>query len=172
MFGITQYAEEDTISNMCQYPVYPCQCSNEVTDTLSLMWVKASSSSASVNHIIPLVPKRGIFIMSSIMRCVSTIQKKILGTARGHLSAPQSSTYHPIKVSFDRCLMRRFGQCCLSLDGDERDNTCTQGIDWISCENCGGWYHSVCVGVCKDYVSSISTPFYCMCTNLSMEPEM
>ena len=173
LFAISQYAEEGTYSEVCQYPVYPCQCNNEVTDTISLMWVKVDSSSTSLNHIIPLVPKRGILFWMALCDTAFRVQK--IGTARRNISAPhvQPSTDHLINVSFDRCLMRRFGQCCLGLDGDEDDDTCTQGIDWISCENCGGCYHNIiCVGVCKEYISSISTPFYCMCINHSSEPEM
>ena len=85
-----------------------------------------------------------------------------LATARGNTPALTQSSPYPIKVSYDRCLMRRFGQCCLGLDGDDQDESCTQGIEWIGCENCGGWYHSVCVGLGKD---SMATPFYCMCNN-------
>ena len=59
MFAVAQYAEEDTTSDYYQYPVYPCQCSNEVKDQVSLMWVKNTPSSTSLNHLIPLVPKRG-----------------------------------------------------------------------------------------------------------------
>ena len=75
-----------------------------------------------------------------------------------------SSIQHPAlsQVSFEHCLMSRFGQCALALEGDQVDKSCTEGIEWIACGKCEGWYHSVCVGVCKSFVTYKT--FYCMCT--------
>ena len=54
---------------------------------------------------------------------------------------PTVSKPAPLQISYGHCLMIRYGQCAIALEGDEADETCTEGIEWITCDNCGGWYH-------------------------------
>lgn len=58
---ISQYSETE---NFLLHPMYPCQCFNDVLEDreVSIMWVKNVPDSVSLNHIIPLVPKRGKII--------------------------------------------------------------------------------------------------------------
>ena len=83
---------------------------------------------------------------------------------------PTVSKPIPLQISYGHCLINRYGQCAIALEGDEADETCTEGIEWIICDNCGGWYHMVCIGVCKAFLST--NPFYCMCSSsVSTSPD-
>ena len=147
--------------------MYPCQCLSDILQDreVSIMWVKNVPDSVSLNHIIPLVPKRGtipahIKINSSDLCVYINFIASLRATPIHGTSVSKSA---PLQVSYRHCLMIRFGQCAIALEGDDADETCTEGIEWITCDNCGGWYHTVCIGVCKAFLSS--NPFYCMCSS-------
>lgn len=52
-------------------------------------------------------------------------------TAKNRLQyTPQTDTI--VKVSYDRCVMNRYGQCSLSMFGDPSDEASLTGIAWIA----------------------------------------
>ena len=147
--------------------MYPCQYLSDVLEDseVSIMWVKNVAESVSLNHIIPLVPKRGTVLAHTQKNQFKKFVYCINFVARAtSIHGPSISKSVPLQVSFEYCLMIRFGQCAIALEGDEEDETCTEGIDWIACDNCGGRYHTVCIGVHKAFFSS-NKPFYCMCSS-------
>ena len=75
---------------------------------------------------------------------------------------------HDFEVSFKFCVMYQYGQCAIDLDGSADDPTCTEGIDWIACDHCGSWYHSVCVGLSATFCEQRT--FFCSCKSIT--PEM
>ena len=89
--------------------------------------------------------------------------------ARVHFERPEKRV---IKVHFKHCLMQRFGQCMIEKLGDPNDPSMMEGIDWLCCSKCESWYHSVCCGLCKQYLDKVDFEFVCICTEPPYLSEM
>ena len=144
-----------------EYPMFPCACCADLEelDSIHIMWVpmQVNGRAHDMNHIIPLIPLGGTAFSSG---CYSLLDCSILGRV-GNQSGSQAMPASAKSVSYNRCIMNRYNQCALSLDGDPNDPTSTEGIEWLACDSCGSWYHSVCVGFCQQYCDT--QPFHCMC---------
>ena len=86
-----------------------------------------------------------------------------------HLCQPGGTI---LKVHFHHCLMHRFGQCVVDKFGDTNDPSMMEGIDWLCCERCKSWYHSVCTGLCKEYLDQHRYDFVCSCSEPAYRSKM
>ena len=76
----------------------------------------------------------------------------------GRATHTHAAHSEPPTVKYDRCLMSRHGQCNFSGSTEPTD-----GIDWIACDRCDGWFHSVCVGFSAEFARDRA--FLCMCSS-------
>ena len=115
--------------------LFPCKCLGiGWKPTVHIMWMRAHAKSASLNHIIPLVPNSGniaFWVSNVLLKYYFIIVRGVSVTE----NPPEDQ--HWLKQFDDHCLMGKFEICQASQ----------HDTHWIQCVNCKGWYHSRCVGI-------------------------
>ena len=189
-----------------EYSLLPCLCDSDEAqqdDKLHIMWLTMDTDDTTeshiLNHIISLVPNRGIYALHmsissppplsfylslslSLSLPISYILFSFCPLLNVYLSYycyigflarahGCQPTNNTLKINFKYCLLKRFGHCAIDRQGDLNDPT-MDGIDWIRCDQCGSLFRSVYVGFCKAFFDHHKSPFVCMCGCPSNESEM